>query len=81
MDWRLISVVAPVGASLIALTACTAAAADTIKPKRDIPAQARCLTVSQLMVTEKGRPQVATRRGAGEERSTPRMALVLGTAY
>jgi hypothetical protein len=83
MDWRLISAVAPVAASfgLIALSAGTATAADAIKPKKDITNQAQYCMVSEPVLTERGRLRLAMRRAPGEERSVPRMALMLGVAF
>ncbi len=81
MASRLISAVAPVGASfaLIVLSACTAMAADMIRPKRDLMSHAPYCVASEQ--ADKGRLHLAMRRGPGEERSAPRMALVLGVAF
>jgi hypothetical protein len=83
MDWRLISAVAPVGVSfsLIALSACTAMAADAIKPKGDITSHRQYCVASDPAATERGRLRFAMRRGPGEDRVAPRMALVLGVAF
>jgi hypothetical protein len=83
MDRRLISAVAPVGASfgLIALGTCTAMAADAIKPNRYMTTHARCFVVSEPAATGRGRYRVAMRHVVGEEHSPPRMALVLGIAF
>lgn len=82
MDRRLISAVASVGAlGLIALASGTAIAADLTKSKRDIVSHGPFCAVFEAAVTERGKSRVATRRGTGEERGPPRMALVLGVAF
>jgi hypothetical protein len=83
MDWRLLSTVAPVGMSLglMTLGACTAGAADVVKPKRDVPGSMHCLKVAELPVIEKEKAPVAIRHRAGAEHGAPKMALVLGVAF
>ena len=80
MDRGPISAVVSVGTvSLIALSTCTAIAADGIKPKRDTASHARPYAVFELAATERGRSRIALRPAGGEER--PRMALILGTGF